>query len=78
MSDNDTESKEKKTRKQSPETVLKQRMRGIEKEMVSIDKVVQKFNEMKKEADGAEAKKVKLNNELTEVKAKLRKALGLD
>ena len=69
---------EKPVRKKSPETALKQEMAKIKRELVSIDKTLDSFKEMKKEVDGAEARKTELNTRLEKIKADLRKTLGLD
>lgn len=69
---------EASTRKKSPETVLKQEMAAINREMKGIDKTLASFKEMQKEVAGAETKKANLTARLDIVKAELIKALGLD
>jgi hypothetical protein len=68
----------KTPRKKSPETVLKQEMSAINRELAKLDKTLDNFKAMQKEVEGAEAKKAKLTEKLTATKAKLRTALGLD
>jgi len=65
-------------RKKSPETALKQEMAAINRDLAKLEKTLASFAEMKKEVDGAEAKKAELTEQLTAVKANLRTALGLD
>jgi len=69
---------EKPVRKKSPETVLKQEMAAINRDLAKLDKTLANFKEMQKEVEGAEAKKAKLIEKLDSIKAKLRTALGLD
>jgi len=68
----------KVARKKSPETALKQEMAAINRDLAKLEKTLASFAEMKKEVDGAEAKKAELTEQLTAVKANLRTALGLD
>jgi hypothetical protein len=68
----------KAVRKKSPETVLKQEMTAINRELAKLDKTLDNFKQMQKEVEGAEAKKAELTQKLDVTKAKLRTALGLD
>jgi len=72
------ESPEVKTRTKSRETVLKLQMRTIQRDLIAVDKTVAQFNELKKAAEGADAKREKLTARLGIVKADLVKELGLD
>ena len=68
----------KPVRKKSPETALKQEMAAINRDLAKVEKVITSFADVKKEFDGAEAKKIELTTKLDAVKVKLRTALGLD
>ena len=68
----------KATRTPSPETVLKQEMRSINKELAAVAKTVAEFEAIQNEFDNAEERKTQLESDLAAVKAKLRTALGLD
>lgn len=68
----------KVVRKKSPETALKQEMAAINRDLVKLEKTLASFAEMKKEVDGAEAKKAELTERLAVVKTSLRTVLGLD
>ena len=68
----------KTPRKKSPETALKQEMTAINRDLAKLDKTLDNFKAMQKEVEGAEAKKAKLTEKLTAIKAKLRTELGLD
>ena len=68
----------KPVRKKSPETALKQEMAAINRDLAKVEKVITSFADIKKEFEGAEARKVELKTKLDAVKVKLRTALGLD
>ena len=68
----------KPVRKKSPETALKQEMAAINRDLAKVEKVITSFADIKKEFEGAEARKVELKIKLDAVKVKLRTALGLD
>ena len=68
----------KATRTPSPETILKQEMRSINKELAAVAKTVAEFEAIQNEFDNAEERKAELESDLAAVKAKLRTALGLD
>ena len=68
----------KPTRKKAPETVLKQEMASLNKELVKVNKTIAEFEDITKAKEAADVRKVEIEANLEQVKADLRKALGLD
>lgn len=79
MANANTENKAvaKKTRKKSQETILKQEMRRIQKELAGLDKKIEAFEAMEKEIDAVDKTRNELTAKLDAVKADLVKELGL-
>ena len=68
---------QKPTREKSRETVLKQDMRRLQKELTKLDKLVAEFEELKKAHANSEMDRIKLQKELDHTKIDLIKLLGL-
>jgi len=64
-------------RKKTPETLLKQELRSLNKELVALDKIVEDFAEMEKQVANAKETRENINTRLDTVKDKLRAILGL-
>ena len=67
----------KPTREKSRETVLKQTMRRINKDLEKLDKLVAEFEELKKAHASSEQDRIGLQKELERTKVELIKILGL-
>lgn len=65
-------------RQKSPETLLKQELRSLNKELKALDKVVDEFEEMEKQVGNAKETRTKINEQLDGVKDKLIILLGLE
>jgi len=65
-------------RTKSNETVLKEDMRSIARELKALDKKITDFETLETEMTNVEADRSKLKAELDTVKNKLIKELGLD
>ena len=68
---------QKPTREKSRETILKQDMRRIQKELVKLDKLVSEFENLKKAHASSEVNRIALQKELEGTKIDLIKLLGL-
>ena len=75
MKDNNTV---KPTRQKSKETILKQDIRRLNRELATVQKKVDEFNALEKEMETMGAKRDQLKQELTGAKLALVKELGLD
>ena len=65
-------------RKKSQETVLKQDMARIKRELVVLDGKIEAFEKMKDEMDGMAQTRTELEEKLESVKHELIAELGLD
>jgi len=65
-------------RQKSQETILKQEIRQLTKQLSINAKKIAAFKVLKKEMDGIEAEQREFNRALTDSKAALIKELGLD
>ena len=75
MKDNNTV---KPTRQKSKETILKQDIRRLNRELTAVQKKVDEFNTLEKEMETIGAQRDKIKQELTGAKLALVKELGLD
>ena len=75
MKDNNTV---KPTRQKSKETILKQDIRRLNRELATVQKKVDEFNALEKEMQTMGAKRDQLKQNLEHTKAALIKELGLD
>ena len=68
---------QKPTREKSQETILKQTMRRINKDLEKLNKLVAEFEELEKAYDNSQASRTSLQKELEITKTELIKLLGL-
>jgi len=69
--------KEPTVRVKSEETILKQTLRNLNKELKRLDAAVAQFQKLQNEMEDTTAEKTKLETEIREVKDKLIRVLGL-
>ena len=67
----------KATRTKSTETILKEKLRLLTRNLEGLDKKVTEFEALEKEMDNVDATRIKVKGELDKVKAELIKELGL-
>ena len=68
---------QKPTREKSRETILKQDMRRINKDLAKLDKMVAEFEQLVETHKNSEKYRATLQKELVDTKAELIKLLGL-
>ena len=67
----------KATRAKSTETILKEKMRKLDKDLTLLDKKVEDFEKLEKEMDNVDAERTKVQTALQAVKDQLITELGL-